>query len=74
MLMMTFSPMQLQENRFEEHIVPNVEARQDAGEVNCSGLTFEDLFEYDFAHFELEILDDWATSNYYANSWVNGSN
>jgi len=74
LLMMTFSPIQLQENRFEENIVPNVEARQDAGEVNCSGLTFEDLFEYDFARFEIEILDDWATADYFANSWVNGSN
>jgi hypothetical protein len=72
--MMTFSPTQLQDNRFEENIVPNVEARQDAGEVNCSGLTFEDLFEYDFARFEIDILDDWATADYFANSWVNGSN
>ena len=74
LLMMTFSPTQLQDNRFEENIVPNVEARQDAGEVNCTGLTFEDLFEYDFARFEIEILDDWATADYFANSWVNGSN
>ena len=74
LLMMTFSPTQLQDNRFEENIVPNVEARQDAGEVNCSGLTFEDLFEYDFARFEIDILDDWATADYFANSWVNGSN
>jgi len=74
LLVMTFSPTQLQDNRFEENIVPNVEARQDAGEVNCTGLTFEDLFEYDFARFEIEILDDWATADYFANSWVNGSN
>ena len=75
LLMMTFSPTQIQDNSFEENIVPNVEAREDdVGQVNCSGLTFEDLFDYDFASFDINILDDWATVDYYANSWVNGSN
>jgi len=75
MLMMSFSPLQQQENIFEENIVSHVDAREDdVGEVNCSGLTFEDLFEYDFASFDIEIYDDWATVDYYANSWVNGSN
>ena len=74
LLMMTLSPIQHQENGFEENIILDAEARQDDGEVNCSGLTFEDLFEYDFARFEIDILDDWATANYFANSWVNGSN
>lgn len=75
LLMMTFSPTQIQDNSFEENIVPNVEAREDdVGQVNCSGLTFEDLFDYDFASFSINILDDWATADYYANAWVNGSN
>ena len=43
-------------------------------DVDCSGYTFEDLFEYDFALFELDVLDDWATGDLYANAWVNGSN
>ena len=42
-------------------------------DVDCSGYTFEDLFEYDNAIFMFEILDDWATSDLYANSWVNES-
>ena len=50
------------------------EGRQDTLDVDCSGYTFEDLFEYDFALFELDILDDWATGDMYANAWVNGSN
>ena len=50
------------------------EGRQETLDVDCSGYTFEDLFEYDFALFELEILDDWATGDMYANAWVNGSN
>jgi hypothetical protein len=75
MLMMTLSPIQHQENGFEENIILDTEAREDdVGQVNCSGLTFEDLFDYDFASFDINILDDWATVDYYANSWVNGSN
>ena len=42
-------------------------------DVDCSGYTFEDLFEYDNAVFEFQILSDWATSDLYANSWVNES-
>lgn len=75
LLMMTLSPIQQQENGFEENIILDAEAREDdVGQVNCSGLTFEDLFDYDFASFDINILDDWATVDYYANSWVNGSN
>ena len=58
----------------EESIKMKTEGRQDTLDVDCSGYTFEDLFEYDFAIFELEILDDWATGDMYANAWVNGSN
>jgi hypothetical protein len=46
--------------------------RQD-DDVDCSGYTFEDLFEYNNAVFEFQILDDWSTSDLYANSWVNES-
>lgn len=52
----------------------NTEGRQDTLDVDCTGYTFEDLFEYDFALFELEIFDDWATGDMFANAWVNGSN
>ena len=31
--------------------------RQGSLDVDCSGYTFEDLFEYDFAHFNLDIND-----------------
>lgn len=50
------------------------QGRQDGLDVDCSGYTFEDLFEYDFALFQLNILDDWATGDLFANAWVNGSN
>ncbi|MGB1679526.1 MAG: hypothetical protein ACPHFV_05730 [Poseidonia sp.] len=55
-------------------LVSSAEGRQDTLDVDCSGYSFEDLFEYDFALFELNILDDWATGDMYANAWVNGSN
>ena len=55
----------------------NTTIAEDSGrqmeDVDCSGYTFEDLFEYDNAVFMFEILDDWATSDLYANSWVNES-
>ena len=74
-ILLLFSPLQLQNNSIEEKIVSLANAREeDVGQVNCSGLTFEDLFDYGFASFEIEILDDWATADYYANSWANGSN
>ena len=47
--------------------------RQGSLDVDCSGLTFEDLFEYDFALFNLDINDDWATGAMEAQAWVNGS-
>ena len=55
-------------------LVSSAEGRQETLDVDCSGYSFEDLFEYDFALFELKILDDWATGDMYANAWVNGSN
>jgi hypothetical protein len=74
MLLMSFTPLQYQENITEDIFSSNVEAREDdVGQVNCTGLTFEDLFDYDFARFDIDILDDWASAETFANSWVNGS-
>lgn len=61
-------------NGADSPVVSSTEGRQDTLDVDCSGYSFEDLFEYDFALFELEVLDDWATGDMYANAWVNGSN
>ena len=47
--------------------------QSDMDDVDCSGYTFEDLFEYNNAVFMFQILDDWATADLYANSWVNES-
>ena len=65
-------------NFADSPVISSTEGRQggldDTITESCGGLTFEDLFEYDFALFELNVLDDWATGDMYANAWVNGSN
>ena len=54
------------------------EARQADGgglsDVDCTGYTFEDLFDYNFALFNIDIGDDWATAEMAATAFVNGSN
>ena len=42
-------------------------------EDECKGLKFEDLFDYDFASFIINVGDDWATAEMDAGSFVNGS-
>ena len=42
-----------------------------AGE--CEGLKFEDLFDYDFANFIIDVGDDWAMAEMDAGAFVNGS-
>ena len=41
--------------------------------AECEGLKFEDLFDYDFAGFVINIGDDWATAEMDADAYVNGS-
>ena len=49
-------------------------ARQGSLEVDCSGYKFEDLFDYNFASFDILLGDDWATAQMSAVAYVNGSN
>ena len=57
--------------------ITTVSTAQNSGggmdDVDCSGYTFEDLFEYNNAEFKFKVLDDWASSDMYANAWVNES-
>jgi hypothetical protein len=57
----------------ENEAVNSTSGRQGSLDVDCSGYTFEDLFEYDFALFTLDVNDDWATGVMDARAWVNGS-
>jgi len=54
------------------HEVEETSGRQ-LGEVDCSNYTFEDLFAYSHASFDVVVQDDWASSITQATAWVNGS-
>ena len=58
----------------EHHEPASTEGRQTSMDVDCEGYSFEDLFEYDFALFGLNVLEDWATGEMSATAWVNNSN
>jgi len=47
------------------------EARQ--VEAECEGLTFEDMFNYTHATFDVQIRDDWQHADVRAVAWINGS-
>ena len=72
MIMMTLTPL-AEESQLDEKKVMEASGRQ-LDDVDCSGLTFEDLFDYNFALFDIDIEDDWATSSMSATAYVNGSN
>ena len=72
MILMTFTPV-TDNIDFDENIVLQASGRQ-LDDVDCSGYTFEDLFDYNFALFDIDIEDDWATSSMSATAYVNGSN
>ena len=73
MLLALVSPSIEMSTLDESEPVQTTSGRQGSLDVDCSGYTFEDLFEYDFALFTLDINDDWATGVMDARAWVNGS-
>mgnify|MGYP002809555507 CR=1 FL=1 len=48
-------------------------ARQ-APEADCAGISFEDMFYYDYAEFVVDLDDDWNSAEVGAEAFVNGSN
>ena len=42
-------------------------------EERCSSITFEDMFDYSSAIFEVEIASDWESADVHAIAWVNGT-
>jgi len=55
------------------HEVEETGGRAPLGDVDCSNYTFEDLFAYSHADFDVVFQDDWASSITQATAWVNGS-
>tara|TARA_B100000900_G_scaffold129102_2_gene109129 strand:- start:3564 stop:5495 length:1932 start_codon:yes stop_codon:yes gene_type:complete len=72
MILMILSPIAEQSQLTDEKISETAGRQLD--DVDCSGYTFEDLFDYNFALFNINIEDDWATSSMSATAYVNGSN
>jgi len=59
-----------------EKIIENTDARQSPEEelvAECEGITFEDMFTYTHAIFDVTINDDWKSADVWGLSWVNGS-
>lgn len=42
-------------------------------EEQCSSITFEDMFEYSKAIFDIQVANDWTSAQVQAVAWVNGS-
>ena len=61
-------------NEIPEETAPSEAGRQAGGvEAACEGLTFEDMFNYTHAIFNMEINDDWESAEVSAVAWVNGT-
>ena len=59
-----------------EKIMENTDARQSPSDelvAECDGITFEDMFVYTHAIFDVTINDDWKSADVWGLSWVNGS-
>ena len=48
-------------------------SRQNSVEAACEGLTFEDMFNYTHATFDIQLNDDWSSAYVQAVAWINGS-
>jgi hypothetical protein len=60
----------------DEIDVQNAVARQSPEEqltAECDGITFETMFTYTHAIFDVTINDDWKSADIWGFSWVNGS-
>ena len=76
MLLMSMSSA-ISSNELTVNETQNTEGRQGSdgiSDVDCSGYTFEDLFDYNFALFNIDIEEDWANAGMTATAFVNGSN
>ncbi len=62
-----------------KELTVDIEAREQFGgdgptlEEQCSSITFEDMFDYSNAIFEIEVASDWKSADVHAVAWVNGT-
>ena len=77
-IMVLSSVSLLSENTTElsnEILVENTDARQSPEDqlvAECEGITFEDMFVYTHALFDITINDDWKSADVWGIGWVNG--
>ena len=71
--LMLVSTTQLPIEMSEENISSETEARQSSVEAACEGLTFEDMFNYTHANFDITISDEWDSAYVSAVAWINGT-
>ena len=74
MILMGCSPLFTAQVTLDSSEQLPADGRQTLGiEEECEGLKFEDLFNYDFANFIINVGDDWAVAEMDADAFVNGS-
>ena len=71
--LMLASTVQLPSEVAEEIEPTETTARQSSVEAACEGLTFEDMFNYTHAIFDITVNDDWASADVSAVAWINGT-
>ena len=71
--LMIASTIQLPDEIAEEEEIAETSARQNSVEAACEGLTFEDMFNYTHAIFDIRINDDWESADVSAVAWINGT-
>ena len=74
MILMGSSPLFTAQVTLDSNEQAPADGRQGlAIEEECEGLKFEDLFNYDFADFIINLGDDWSMAEMDAGAFVNGS-
>ena len=71
--LMLASTVQLPTEVSEEIEPTETTSRQNWVEAACEGLTFEDMFNYTPATFDITVNDDWASADVQAVAWINGT-
>ena len=71
--LMLASTVQLPTEVSEEIESSDTAARQSSVEAACEGLTFEDMFNYTHATFDIQLNDDWSSAYVQAVAWINGT-
>ncbi len=74
MFIMSCGPLFQSTAQLDSDEISETSGRQSTLDVDCSGYKFEDLFYYDYADFNIEINNDWATAKMGATAFVNASN